>query len=169
MFFDEAGFIESRPRPCGWSPKGQVLVAHAKTVPKKVLKLVGMLHLGGVIHTTLGPDEALNSENLARVFVRDRLAHLPPDAVLVLDNASFHGKHFRAMLIKHGIDFIHLPPYCPELNPIELTWSWLKRGREHLSFDAKKEVNVARVWIDKKLSHAHDHAAGWFRHAGYAV
>ena len=61
-------------------------------------------------------------------FEKQLLPALPPGAVIVMDNASFHRK---ARLIcvaqKYGFRLIFLPPYSPEFNPIEKVWSWLKR------------------------------------------
>lgn len=69
-------------------------------------------------------------------FERQLPPELPPGAVVVMDNASFHRK---AQLIgvaqKYGFRLIFLPPYSPELNPIENFWAWLKRHlRSSLSF-----------------------------------
>ena len=61
-------------------------------------------------------------------FEKQFLPALPPGAVIVMDNASFHRK---AQLIplaqKYGFRLIFLPPYSPEFNPIENFWAWLKR------------------------------------------
>ena len=57
---------------------------------------------------------------------------LPPSlnkgTVIVMDNASFHSKKrlIRAVL-NAGCRLLFLPPYSPELNPIEKFWAWLKR------------------------------------------
>ncbi len=60
-------------------------------------------------------------------FEKQLLPALPSDAVIVMDNASFHR---RAQLInvaqKQGLRLIFLPPYSPEFNPIENFWAWLK-------------------------------------------
>ncbi|MEM9245691.1 MAG: transposase [Cyanobacteria bacterium P01_F01_bin.153] len=47
--------------------------------------------------------------------------------VLVLDNASFHkGDRIREVVHAAGCELIYLPPYSPDLNPIEQCWSWVK-------------------------------------------
>jgi transposase len=46
----------------------------------------------------------------------------------VWDNASYHkSKKIEEMLTKHGHTIIYLPPYSPELNPIENLWATLKQ------------------------------------------
>ena len=61
-------------------------------------------------------------------FEKQLLPALSPGTVVVMDNASFHRK---AQLIcvaqKYSFRLIFLPPYSPELNPIENFWAWLKR------------------------------------------
>ena len=52
---------------------------------------------------------------------------LPEDAVIVMDNASFHKKEKLFKIAnRHHRKLIFLPPYSPELNPIENFWSVLK-------------------------------------------
>jgi len=74
-------------------------------------------------------------------FSQCLLPVLPEHTVIVMDNASFHRKkklHVLARKAHHALFF--LPPYSPELNPIEHFWSWLKRRLrkklpDYLSFD----------------------------------
>jgi len=56
------------------------------------------------------------------------LPSLPREAIIIMDNAAFHRKSRLSLLAKNfGCNIIFLPPYSPELNPIESFWSWLKR------------------------------------------
>ena len=48
-------------------------------------------------------------------------------STIVLDNATFHRKSvLPALAKKFECDILFLPPYSPELNPIEKKWAWLK-------------------------------------------
>ena len=67
------------------------------------------------------------------------LKEINPGSVIVIDNASFHRKTILPDLaLSKGSSVLFLPPYSPELNPIEYKWAWLKRKlREWLqNFDS---------------------------------
>lgn len=52
---------------------------------------------------------------------------LKPGQIVILDNASFHKSEKSKTIIKEaGCDLLFLPPYSPDLNPIEKAWAYLK-------------------------------------------
>lgn len=103
-------------------------------------------------------------------FTDQLLPSLEKGCVIVMDNASFHCKT-RLFSVAHEarIVLIFLPPYSPELNPIEHFWAWLKRQlRKNLPFlpifleeSLKSELKSARaqlknVDISQKILGAQD-------------
>lgn len=62
------------------------------------------------------------------------LPMLSPGFTLVMDNARFHHATEIVQLVEqHGCQILYLPPYSPELNPIEQAWAPLKnRVRKNL-------------------------------------
>jgi len=61
-------------------------------------------------------------------FKQCLLPELPEKSVIIMDNAAFHRKNKLYMVAQDaGHELIFLPPYSPELNPIEQVWSWIKR------------------------------------------
>ena len=55
------------------------------------------------------------------------LPNLTPGQVLILDNASFHKSVTTRKLVEsYGCEIIFLPPYSPDLNPIEKYWANMK-------------------------------------------
>jgi transposase len=52
---------------------------------------------------------------------------LTPGDVVIWDNATFHKSPFiRQVLEEAGMGLLFLPPYSPDLNPIERLWAWIK-------------------------------------------
>lgn len=75
--------------------------------------------------------------------------------LLVLDNARFHhakiNKEF-LKLVKNKIELIYLPPYSPELNPIESFWKKTRRGVTHNRyFESLEEEREALDKFFKKF------------------
>jgi transposase len=48
-------------------------------------------------------------------------------AVLILDGAGWHQTGGK-LIIPDNISILHLPPYCPELNPVENIWQYLRQN-----------------------------------------
>ena len=58
---------------------------------------------------------------------QELLPSLTPGQVLILDNASFHKSITTRKLVEsYGCEIIFLPPYSPDLNPIEKYWANMK-------------------------------------------
>lgn len=75
----------------------------------------------------------MNSNTFEYWFRNILLPELPKGTAIVMDNASFHRKKQLSSIAKEcGFCLIFLPPYSPELNPIEKFWSWLKRHLEKI-------------------------------------
>lgn len=64
------------------------------------------------------------------------IKELEPGQVVVMDNAAFHkSANTRALIESVGCELLFLPPYSPDLNPIEKFWAnmkrWIKRHIIH--------------------------------------
>lgn len=72
-------------------------------------------------------DGAVNAEKFIH-FIENQLVHkLSSDDVLIMDNGPVHkSKAVRERLAELSIRVLFMPPYSPELNPIEETWSVIK-------------------------------------------
>ena len=79
-------------------------------------------------------------------FEEDLLKKLPKDHVIIMDNAAFHKKEVLYQIAKkYSQELIFLLPYSPEYNPIEHTWSALKRkvaGCVHLYGSVSQALDV---------------------------
>ena len=80
-----------------------------------------------------------NSEFFERWFAECLLTGTPKGHTVIMDNASFHRKaKLRELAEKAEVGLLFLPPYSPDLNPIEKLWANMKRWlRNNLScFDS---------------------------------
>ena len=76
-------------------------------------------------HTYSG---TMNASLFEDWFENKLLSWLPKGHVIIMDNAAFHKKEVLYQIAKKfSQELIFLPPYSPEYNPIEHTWSTLKR------------------------------------------
>jgi transposase len=86
--------------------------------------------------------------------------------IVVLDNLSAHtGQRIRQLIEARGAHLEFLPPYSPDLNPIELCWSKIKtalRAAKARTLDALLDA-VA----DGLRSVARSDIHAWFAHCGY--
>ena len=66
------------------------------------------------------------------------IPNLTPGQVLILDNASFHKSAESQQLIEAaGCKILFLPPYSPDLNPIEKCWANMKKKVRELLMEVK--------------------------------
>jgi transposase len=88
--------------------------------------------------------------------------------IVVMDNLSSH-KHdvIRTLIEARGATVEYLPPYSPDLNPIEKCWSkvkaWLRNAKAR-TFD-----ELIDALADALRAVSKSDAAAWFAHCGYAV
>ena len=73
----------------------------------------------------------VNSEVFYTWITQELLPQLPNPSVIVMDNASFHKRLDIQDSIRHaGHVLLFLPPYSPQLNPIERKWAQAKAIRK---------------------------------------
>jgi transposase len=93
---------------------------------------------------------------------------LRPGDLVVLDNLSSHKGPRVAQLIRAaGAEVVYLPPYSPDLNPIELAFSKIKRGLRSLAARTVTDLwHGVQPVLDRITP---TDAAGFFHHCGYAT
>ena len=139
IFIDETSTNTKLTKRTGWSSKGERYWAHTPFGGWKTQTFIAGLRCHGMIAPWL-LDAPMNMASFER-YVETQLApELSPGDVVILDNVGFH-KSLRAAeyVRQHGAWLLFLPPYSPDLNPIEMAYSKLKallRKRAARSFDA---------------------------------
>ena len=87
--------------------------------------------------------------------------------IVVMDNLSPHKSDGTLDLItRAGAQVLFLPPYSPDLNPIEMMWSKVKGFLRAAEARTPAELITAIGQALAKIT-AHD-ALGWFTHCGYS-
>ena len=167
VFIDECGATTQMIRSCGRCPIGQRLVASVPQGHWKVLTTIAALTTRGIL-TAVTIDAATDAQ-LFRAFVADALVPaLRPGQVVVMDNLSSH----KAAGVKEAIEaagcrVLYLPPYSPDLNPIENAFSKIKACLKKLA--ARTVETLGEALQEAVATITQSDAHGFFRHAGYAT
>lgn len=165
MFIDETWAKTNMTRTHGYALVGQRLVDDAPHGHWQTTTFVGALRVDGFI-APLVIDGAVNGE-LFRAYVEKVLVpELRRGDVVVMDNLGSHTvAGVRRAIEGAGCELLYLPPYSPDLNPIENAFSKLKR-----LLRSAAERTVETLWnrIGKLLDRfQHDECRNYFRHCGY--
>lgn len=126
VFIDETGATTNMVRRYGWGPKGERLVDAAPRGHWLTTTIVAGLRATGII-APLVLDGPMTSEAF-RAYVEQFLAPaLSPGDVVVMDNLAAHKvAGVREAIAAVGASVLYLPPYSPDLNPIEQVFAKLK-------------------------------------------
>jgi transposase len=88
--------------------------------------------------------------------------------VVVLDNLSSHKvKGVRERIEAAGAELLYLPPYSPDLNPIEKAWSKLKLLLRSAKARTREVLDQAITDLLPQITP--DNAQAWFRFSGYGA
>ena len=127
VYIDETGIDTYLYREYGRSPKGKKVFGKIRGRKYQRVGIVAA-KMGHEIIAPFEYNETMNSDLFEGWFENILLPILPPESIIVMDNASFHRKNqLYELAEEYGINIIFLPPYSPEYNPIEHFWFWLKR------------------------------------------
>ena len=109
---------------------------------------------------------ALNGD-IFRVYITQLLApSLKPGDIVIMDNLSSHKvKGIVEAIQAVGASVMFLPPYSPDLNPIELMWSKIKAILRKLKVRVKEHLDDAIAFAFSCVSPPN--VSGWFHHDGY--
>jgi transposase len=167
IFFDESGINIAMTRAYGRAPTHERVYG---SVPKNWgdnVTLSAGLTCDGLI-APLRLIGSMNSDIFEAYIEQFVVPELRPGDIVVMDNLSAHKRaSIAAMITAAGAELVYLPPYSPDLNPIEMVWSKVKsvlRAIGARTLDALEEAIVIAL-----RSVSPTDAANCIRHAGYAV
>lgn len=165
VFLDETWASTNMSRRYGRSPRGERLVAKVPHAHWKTTTFVAALRTDGIT-APLVVDGAINGDVFV-AYVRQQLVPtLRPGDVVVMDNLVCHKRAGVKQAIEAaGAQLRYLPPYSPDLNPIELAFAKLKA-----LLRKRGERTISGLWdfLGEALdAFAPDECRRYVRHCGY--
>ena len=126
VFIDETGARTNMTRTRGRCPKNKRLVAKVPHGRWKTLTFIAALRVNRVTAPCV-IDGAVNARNFLAYVKQVLVPTLRRGDVVIMDNLRSHkGKAIRAAIRAAGAKLLFLPPYSPDLNPIEQLFAKLK-------------------------------------------
>lgn len=150
----------------GWAPRGKRLTDKVPHGRWRTLTFLAALRLDR-IEAPCVLDGPINGTSFLAYVEQFLVPTLSPGDIVIMDNLGSHkGKAVRSAIMSAGAHRLFLPPYSPDLNPIEQVFSKLK----HLLRKAR-ERSVEDLWqrIGRLLTQfTHREFANYFANSGYA-
>ena len=165
VFLDESGVNTNMTRLYARALGGERAVDSAPVnTPTGTTILSSIRVNGATAYTTYSG--GTTAEKFAEYLTSTLIPTLDKNSIVVMDNMrSHHAKDVKAILDQFGIHYLYLPPYSPDLNPIEKLWSKIK------AFLRKEKVRIAEelpAAIERAFSTISvSDCEGWFRTSGY--
>ena len=166
MFIDETWAKTNMTPIRGWSRRGSKLVAHAPFGKWKTLTVLAALRHDR-IDAPCVLDGPINGQSFAAWVEQFLVPTLSPGDIVIMDNLGSHkGAAVRRAIRAVGAKLFFLPPYSPDLNPIEQVFAKLK-----LLLRKAAERSVEATW--RRIGSLPDafpphECANYLRNSGYA-
>ena len=168
VFVDGTGLGTRMARTHARAARGRRAPGEVPWGRRERLTVLGALALDGGVAASMSVAAATGTavflafvEQVLAPALRDR-----PDAIVIMDNLPAHkAEAVRSSLDRAGLRPRHLPPYSPDLNPIEQAWSKLKA---RLRAEGARSREALEAALGPALAAITDRdARGWFRLCGY--
>jgi transposase len=167
VFLDEMGIATNMTRRYGRAPANERVYTDVAYRNYKSLTVLGAMRLGGSTDFPMMVYEGGTSTDRMVEYVTGPLKEvLHPDDIVMADRLASHTSHRVAdALAEQDAEIQLLPPYSPDLNPIERMWSKLKTGLRAVK---AKTVDQLRAALDQVLTTISDaDIRHWIAHSNY--
>jgi transposase len=166
-FVDESCAKTDMTRLRGWAPSGERAHGHAPHGHWATRTMISSLKLDGT--TACMTADCATDGDVFEAFARRVLAPtLRPGDVVILDNLGAHKRRRIARIIRaRGATILFLPPYSPDLNPIEKMWSKIKSILRSLEPRTSEELHAAIAYALSQVTA--DDAQSFFESCGYTL
>jgi transposase len=165
VFIDESGAKTNMTRLRGRCKGGERLLDAAPHGHWSTTTMIAALRLEGAVAPMV--IEGATDAAVFRAYVKHVLVPtLREGDIVVLDNLSSHkAAEVEEMIQAVGAELWFLPPYSPDLNPIEKMWSKVKEILRAVKARCTEELYQAvRVALERTTC---EDAVGWFESCGY--
>ncbi len=126
VYLDEAGIDNRLFREYARAPRGQKVIASIPGKKRERINIFGGLYQNCFVAAAMFKGSCTNLV-LNSWLKESLLPVLPRGSTIIMDNAAFHKNSATAAIIEeHGSTLFFLPPYSPDMNPIEHYWHKLK-------------------------------------------
>ena len=135
VYVDESGFAVDAARNGGHRTKGQRCCASRDRHARGRANAIGAITDFKLFNVSLF-DTYINADVFYAWVTKELIPNTPKHSVIVPDNASFHKGNGAMQAIRqagHTLEF--LPPYSPDLNPIEKKWAQAKSIRRKFGYN----------------------------------
>ena len=130
VYMDESGFEAETIRSHGYTLIGTPCIDSYNWQAKKRTNVIGALY-EKMLFALDYFEHNINSSIFYDWCKHTLIPSLKTKCVIVMDNARFHkNKRIQKLLNRHGHRILWLPPYSPDLNPIEKKWAQVKFLRQ---------------------------------------
>jgi len=131
VYVDESGFAPAVTRRYAYAPKGQRVSGLLSGQRHPRTSLIAA-RVGPTLQAPLLFEGSCTTALFNAWLAQELCPRLHGNHVVVMDNASFHKSALtQALITGTGATLLFLPPYSPDLNPIEHDFATLKRQREY--------------------------------------
>jgi transposase len=166
-FVDESGVNLALTRLYGRAPQGERVVGSVPQNYGQNVTILGALGSQG-LQAVMTVDGATDAD-VFRTYVKHVLGPtLVPGDIVVMDNLRAHkAVGIQQSIARRGARLLYLPPYSPDLSPIEPCWSKMKTALRKAKARTREALDMAITGALVTLTSSD--AQGWFRHCGYAL
>ena len=166
VFIDETSVKTNMTRLRGRAPQGERLNGAAPFGRWRTQTFIAALTSDALIAPWIIPG-AMNGDAFATYIETQLAPELQPGTVVILDNLSTHKNAKAAAALKaRGCWFLYLPPYSPDLHPIEMAFLKLKAHLRRIGARTFDQLIKAVGEICNMFSP--QECWNYFQHAGYA-
>jgi transposase len=147
--------------------KGERVIDYVPDVRFERISIISAINLDGLLAPMLYKGSA-DGELVKAYLAEFLIPTLKKGSIIVMDNLSSHKVNgIKEIAEKNGIKILYLPPYSPDLNPIELMWSKIKTYLRKLK--ARTIENLNKSIVEALNSVSKNDIFEWFKFRDYSA